>query len=145
MLFNARSCQVRDAIKASRLPFAEDEVEWYIAEHVAMEVASSSWYFHPRTTIVFCDNWEAAAQSGSTGTIDKSYLVIRAVAHLRIGDFDAADRDVQEAIRQKAVGQLRLGGLEDLQIAVQQKNRDFIWRSDDSSWPERGWLDDSSK
>jgi hypothetical protein len=131
MLFRSHWYHGLGDLKPLRLPFAEDEAEWYIAEVYALHAAGVAYSENaPRRAIAICDAWEEAAKA-HRGWVELSYLAIRAAARLRKGEFDAALADGEEAVRQHAAGHVWVGNLDELLQAIRRQDRSFEWRFDE--------------
>jgi len=131
--------RVRDLRAAQGLPFAADATEWCVAEAYALiAVLNSYFYGQYREVVESCDLWENACRSYG-GCTDMSYLTVRAAARLRLGEFEAAQADVEAALELEAAGSLWAGGARELLDAIRARNPDYEY--DERKYrPDTGWF-----
>jgi hypothetical protein len=86
-------------------PLYRDRTEWLYTEVYLVEDAKHlSHPSHKDQLLNLCAKWEAAAQEISDPPPDRSYFAFRTIAHLRLGDYDAAAADLAEAQAAYAAG-----------------------------------------
>lgn len=133
-LFNTpgSSTSVQGALdNAIHLPFATDQTEWYVAELGALDAALLRYgQKQYRRCIEICDAWESAVRT-RRGSCDGSYLVVRAAARLRLGEFESALSDAQMALKQGSEALAMAKGAGDVLRAAQAKNPAFSYETDE--------------
>ena len=118
---------------ALALPLAADQAEWYIAEVALIDHLQNRCEYSDeascRRVIEIANRWEAATARFKS-PIDRSYLMLRGWAYLRLGDFEAARRDTDRAIEAQRRGQLWIGHATELLHAIENGRRTFEFHED---------------